>query len=152
MSTEFHFYWSGQIVFNILRQKFFCIHPSVLLQDDGDALTSTDAGGANSVLASSSSVKNKDHYSKLLKVPTSQMILCIYTYIYYLWMTRLPELMNQVSCDAGSRSTERMSDGDSTTVNIGFLWIQSKSFRNSQELSSKRLVHLCRANNISGTT
>lgn len=42
---EFFKYWQ------LLRLAFF--------KDDGDALTSTDAGRANSVLASSSPVKRK---------------------------------------------------------------------------------------------
>lgn len=40
-------------------------------------------------------------------------------------MTTLPELMHQVSSDASSRSTERMSDGNSSTVNIAFLRVES---------------------------
>lgn len=56
--------------------------------------------------------------------------------------------MSQVSSDASSRSTERMSNGNSATISVAFLWIQSKSLGNSQVLRGKGLIHLCKANDI----
>lgn len=50
--------------------------------------------------------------------------------------------MNQVSSDSSSRSTKRMSNSNSTAINIAFLRIQSKSLSNSQVLRGKCLIHL----------
>merc|ERR1719357_156766 len=50
--------------------------------------------------------------------------------------------MNQVGSDACPRSSKRMSDGDSSTVNVALLRIQSESFANSQELRGESLIHL----------
>lgn len=61
-------------------------------------------------------------------------------------MNKVPELMNQVGSDAGSRSTERMPDRNRATVHIAFLWVESKSFGNSQILRGKSLIHLCTEN------
>lgn len=38
-------------------------------------------------------------------------------------MNKVPELMNQVGSDAGSRSTERMPNCNRATVHIAFLWV-----------------------------
>lgn len=51
--------------------------------------------------------------------------------------------MDQMGSDAGTRSTEWMSNGDCSAVHIAVLWVQSKSFSHSQELRGKSLIHLC---------
>lgn len=50
--------------------------------------------------------------------------------------------MNQVGSDTCSGSTERMSDGNGSTADVGLLWIQTKSLGNSQVLRSERFIHL----------
>ena len=87
--------------------------------------------------------KNKAHYSKPLNVQTSRLMYC---------KCRLPKLMNQVGSDACSRSTEWMSDGDSSTVNVALLWIQTKSLCHSQVLRGKSLIHLSKENDINDAT
>ena len=59
--------------------------------------------------------------------------------------------MNQVGSDACPRSSKRMSDGDSSTVNVALLRIQSESLANSQVLRGKSLIHLCKADDIDDT-
>lgn len=59
---------------------------------------------------------------------------------------KLPELMNQVGGDSGSRSTKRMPNCNRTTVHIAFLWVQSESFGYSQILRGKSLIHLSTEN------
>ena len=60
--------------------------------------------------------------------------------------------MDQVGSDSCPRSTKRMSDGDSSTVNVALLWIQTKSLGNSQILRGESLVHLCKEKDINETT
>lgn len=144
------FYASGRG--DIVLQEFFWhwqLLRSALFQDDGDALTTTDAGRANSVLASSSPVVKTQW---IIQSYLMCRHLAWYTVHIITKRTKSPELMNQVGSDTCSRSTERMSDGNSSTVDIGFCWIQSKSLSNSQVLSAKSLVHLYKANDISDTT
>lgn len=50
--------------------------------------------------------------------------------------------MDQMGGDAGSRSTERMPNGDCPAVHIAVLWVQSQSFSHSQILRGKSLIHL----------
>lgn len=60
--------------------------------------------------------------------------------------------MNQVGSDACSRSTKWMSNGNSSTVNVAFLWIQTKSLCHSQVLRGKSLIHLSKENDMNDAT
>lgn len=83
--------------------------------------------------------KNKFHYWLWLIVRMSALMYCT---------NRLPELVNQVSSDTCSWGTEGMSDRDSSTVHIAFIWIQTKSLSDSQVLRGKSLIHLGKNNSI----
>lgn len=61
-------------------------------------------------------------------------------------MNKVPELMNQVGGDAGSRSTERMPNRNCAPVHIAFLWVESKSFGDGKILRGKSLIHLSTEN------
>lgn len=50
--------------------------------------------------------------------------------------------MHQVSCDACSRSTQRMTDSDGASVDVGFFRVEAQHFLDSQILRCKCLVHL----------
>lgn len=83
--------------------------------------------------------KNKFHYSLWFITRMSALIYCTY---------RWPELVNQVSSDTCSWGTERMSDSDSSTIHIAFIWIQTKSLSDSQVLRGKSLIHLGKNHSI----
>lgn len=50
--------------------------------------------------------------------------------------------MHQMSCDACSRSTQRMTDSDGASVDVGFFRVEAQHFLDSQILRCKCLVHL----------
>lgn len=83
---------------------------------------------------------------------SKQLHMHTFTYTDILCSTyTLPELVDQVGCDTCARSTKRMSDGDSTSVNVALLWVQTESLGNSKVLRGKSFIHLRKEDDFSET-
>lgn len=62
------------------------------------------------------------------------------------------ELMGQVGHNTGARGTERVSESNGTTVQVGLGAVQSENLLNSQVLGSKGLVDLDKVHILEGQT
>ena len=53
-----------------------------------------------------------------------------------------PDLVHKVGRDTGARGTDRVSEGDGTTVHVQLVHIKAELLCYSQRLRCKRLIHL----------